>query len=70
MCALPVAKLTFKQYIYEIIKQVCMKEYVTSAPNVRSPLSRSPTGIDMNYNVLEPTTAAMTVIKISQVYNS
>ena len=70
MCALLVAKLTFKQYIFKSIREIFMKECITSAPSVRSPLSRSPTGIDMNYNVLEPTTAAMTVIKISQVYNS
>ena len=70
MCALPVGKPTSKQPIYENIKPVYMMEYAILVPSARNLLYKNHTEIDMNNNVLESTTAAMTVIKISQVYNS
>ena len=69
MCALPVAKVTFKQYIFKSIKEIFMKECVTSALSVRTPLSRIPTEINISNSVLAPYIVIVTVIKISQVHN-
>ena len=65
MCTLSVGKFTFKQYIFKSIKEIFMKECVTSAPSVRSPLSRSPAGINSKSSVLVPNILAVAVDKIS-----
>ena len=47
-----------------------MMECITSVPSARNLLYKNHIRIDMNYSVLELTTAAVIVIMIFQVYNS